>query len=135
MWSRGVGTAIAVMLMLAACTEARPGKQTASNPGAVPPDTSQVPKTPPPPAGGSVATKDNHIQVSNTMNVPMKVSAIVGGQTQALGTVEAKQQASFMLQAPENANIQIFATDSTNQHRVQATLMAFNGQVLHFVIR
>ncbi len=65
----------------------------------------------------------------------MKVVAEVGGQTQALGTVEPKQQASFMVQAPPGAQFKITASDSTNQHRVQATLMGMTGTALHFVIR
>ncbi len=132
---KGWGVAVvAAVLLLGAC-RAEPGKQTASNPGAVPPDTSQVPKTPPTPAGGAVAAKEQHIQVANTLTMPMTVVAEVGGQTLALGIVEPKQEGSFMVQAPPGASFRIMANDSTNQHRVQAALMGGNGTVLHFVIR
>ncbi len=126
---------VAVALLLGACKGAEPGKDTASNPGAVPPDTSQVPKTPPGPAGGVVAAKEQHIQVANTLTMPMTVVAEVGGQTLALGIVEPKQEGSFMVQAPPGASFRIMANDSTNQHRVEAALMGGNGTVLHFVIR
>ncbi len=134
MKGRGVALVLAAVALLGAC-KAEPGKQTASNPGAVPPDTAQVPKMPPAPAGGAVAAKEQHIQVSNTMNMRMAVVAEVGGQTQPLGTVEPKQEASFMVQAPPGADFKIMASDSTNQHRVQANLMGSTGAVMRFVIR
>ncbi len=131
---RGRVVVLMAGLLLGACKGAVPGKDTASNPGAVPPDTSQVPKTPPAPADGGVAAKEQHIQISNATTLPMSVTAVVAGQTQVLGTVEAKQQGSFMVQAPANARIQITASDRANTHRVQATLTGADS-VLHYVIR
>ncbi len=141
----GLAGAVALVLALAACTEAKPGKQTARNAGAAPPDTSQAPKSPPPAGGtiagtpgaqasGPVATEEQPIQVSNTLKRPMKVTAVVGNQRQPLGTVKPKQEASFTVRRPVGTTIVIMASDSTNQHEVQAALMAI-GTVWHFVIR
>lgn len=132
---------IALVLMVAVCTEAKPGKQTAANPGAVPPDTTRgsekpgaSPRKPGTPVGGRVAAKEQHIEVSNSMNMPMMVTAVVGDQTQALGTVEPKQQASFTVQVPTGVAMRILGSDSSKKHQVQATLIGV-GPVLNFVIR
>ncbi len=86
------------------------------------------------PAGAGVAQKQA-IQVSNTMAMPMSVVAVVGGQTQALGTVPPKGEGSFSVRAAPGTDYQIIGSDSTDQHKVQAVLMGASRGVLHFVIR
>ena len=119
---------------LGACTEAKPGKQSAANPGAVPPDTSQIPKHPRNPAGGTVVSKEQHIQVTNTTGTTMNVVALVGTQTLALGAVEPKQQGSFLLQAEPGMTIHLAASDKTKARQIAGTVVAADT-VLHWVIR
>ncbi len=110
--------AVATALLLGAC-QGEAGRRAASTPG----------------AAGAGAVQEQRIQVSNTLAAPMSVVAVVAGRAQELGTVAPKQEGSFTVRAAPGTNYQIEAMDSTNQHRVQATLMGASGGVLHFVIR
>ncbi len=144
-----LAAAVALAVVIAACTEAKPGQQPAgapggaaatshapeasgSRPGAQPSDTTHARKVAA--ALARLPARDQPVEVVNNMELPMVVTAVMGTQTQPLGTLEPKQEKKYDLHVPAGAYVLIRASDSTRKHEVQAVMTGV-GPVLHFVIR
>ncbi len=144
-----VAAAVALAVAIAACTEAKSGKQAAGNPGAAaatshtpqasgsrpgtqPSDTTHAWKVAA--ALACLPARDQPAEVVSDMELPMVVTAVMGSQTQPLGTLEPKQEKKYDLHVPAGAYVLIRASDSTRKHDVQAAMTGV-GPVLHFVIR